>query len=261
MYNKKFDRPSAVIKLLTLATNADEHEKKLLVSVSQLVQFLPMETPNSNTCETTLITRYILHTLQPLFDDLDNDVRLDFTFTLPAEPNQILHLQGSPVCIIAVSPHQTDDIIHVGYGEMKRSSEGSNHHSMNTDLVRLCIFSKNTVDKHSLRSAMNIQVVGSMMTFYLMKLHGDGLYCMTELAHMQIPMSIAKVPAYLTNFTQLKNILHVFKTLCLSNTSTGLISWRRPSLLSSDLNYIVNKTRDRKRKNPSGQYSLKIKYC
>lgn len=48
------------------------------------------------------------------------------------------------------------------------------------------------------------------ITLYLIKLKADGLYCMTELAHMQCPMSFSEAPSYLTNFSNLKTFCIFF---------------------------------------------------
>ncbi|OAD71415.1 hypothetical protein PHYBLDRAFT_170779 [Phycomyces blakesleeanus NRRL 1555(-)] len=58
------------------------------------------------TCKTTLITRYILHEIQPLFDDHKRDIRLEFGFI------------GYSDCIITVFPHHTDNGMNAGYDEM-----------------------------------------------------------------------------------------------------------------------------------------------
>lgn len=79
------------------------------MSASQLLQFLPIDPTYLNICETTLITRYILHAIQPLFDDHERDIRLEFTFTEPANShNREVSFTGRPDFIITVFPHQTD---------------------------------------------------------------------------------------------------------------------------------------------------------
>jgi hypothetical protein len=81
---------------------------------------------------------------------------------------------------------------------------------------------------------------------------------MTELARVQCPMSVLEVPAYLTNFSRLKNVLHVFESFCTpDNTNTDISSWRRDSLLATDVMFILDKQRNRKRKNTTGHYTSK----
>ncbi|CAO3674037.1 unnamed protein product [Rhizopus stolonifer] len=260
VYNKTNNRINAAASLLSLADTVDNHiDKKLIVSASQLLQFLPMDPTYSNICETKLITRYILHAMQPLFDDHERDIRLEFTFTEPSDNhNREVSFTGCPDCIISVFPHQTDNAVNVGYGEVKRQSMAGDHYLVNLDLVRLATLGKNTINENELSGSLSIHVVGPYITFYLIQLKADGLYCMTELTHVQCPMSVSEVPAYITNFSNLKNVLHVFQSFCkYEDTNVDLSSWRRDSLLATDVMLILEKKKNRKRKNTSGHYACK----
>lgn len=65
---------------------------------------------------------------------------------------------------------------------------------------------------------------------------------MTELTHVQCPMSVSEVPAYITNFNNLKNVLHVFQSFCkYEDTDADLSSWRRNPLLATDVMLILEK--------------------
>jgi hypothetical protein len=84
----------------------------------------------------------------------------------------------------------------------------------------------------------------------LIKLDADGLSIMTELVCLQIPMSVLEVPAYLTNFGRLKNGIYTFENFCkLDNNNDNLSSWRRDSFLTTDVMFVCDKKKDRKRKN------------
>lgn len=92
----------------------------------------------------------------------------------------------------------------------------------------------------------------------MIKLHADGLYIMTELARLQCPMSVMEVPAYLTNFSRLKNVIHTFENLCKpDNNNDDISSWRRDSLTSTDVMFVLDKKKNRKLKNTTGHYASK----
>lgn len=122
VYEKSNDRISAAFSLLSITQSMEDPiDKKLILSASQLLQFLPMDPTNTDISETTLITRYVLPAIQPLFDDHDRDVRLEFTFTEPADNyNREVCFTGRPDCIITIFPHQTDNGVNVGFGEVKK---------------------------------------------------------------------------------------------------------------------------------------------
>lgn len=165
LYDKTTDRCNAGASLLTLASTMDNLiDKRLIVSASQLLQFLPMDATNDDISETTLITRYILPALQPLFDNHERNIRLEFTSTeLADKPKRPPSFNGCPDCIIAVFPHQTDDGVNVGYGEVKRLSTAGNHYLVNWDLVRLAVFGKNTIDENKMSGNLSIHVVGKFV--------------------------------------------------------------------------------------------------
>ncbi|KAG1450537.1 hypothetical protein G6F56_008320 [Rhizopus delemar] len=201
----------------------------LLVSASQLLQLLPVDTTNIEISEAIFITRYILPALQPLFDNQERNIRFEFSSTELADNHKRAPgFNGCPDCIITIFQHQTDDGANVGFGEVKRQSMAGNHYLVNWDLLRLAVF-------------------GPYITFYLIKLQADGLYILTELARLQCPMSVMEVPAYLTNFSRLKNVIHTFENLCKPDKNNDDISsWRRDSLTSTDVMFVLDKKKDRK---------------
>ncbi|KAI7847693.1 hypothetical protein BDC45DRAFT_451436, partial [Circinella umbellata] len=141
--------------------------------------------------ETAFITRYILPALQPLFDNHERNIRFEFSCTdLADNHKRSSGFNSCPDCTITIFQHQTDDGVNVEFGEVKRQSMTGNHYLVNWDLVRLGVFCKNAIDENKLSGNLAIHVVGPYITFYLIKLHADGLYMMTELARLQCPMSV-----------------------------------------------------------------------
>lgn len=95
VYEKITDRIGASVSILNLASTMDENiNKRLIVSASQLLQSLPMDPTNTDISETTLITRYIVPLLQPLFDNDDLNIRLDFTATELADNQSAARLKN-----------------------------------------------------------------------------------------------------------------------------------------------------------------------
>ncbi|KAG0162917.1 hypothetical protein DFQ30_001020, partial [Apophysomyces sp. BC1015] len=228
VYNKKKDICKAGASILTLASTMDSSiDKQLIMSINQLIQFLPYDATNLEISETTLITRYLVPALQPLFDHRERNVRLEFTATdLADKQKRPPSFNGSPDCIITTFPHATDDGINVGFGEVKRSTMAGDHFLVNWDLMRLEMFGKGALDSNNLSANLAIHIVAPFVTFYLIKLEADGLYTMTELDRVQIPMSILEVPAYLSNFTRLKNVMHIFESFCTPEDSNIDTSWQ-----------------------------------
>lgn len=91
------------------------------------------------------------------------------------------------------------------------------------------------------------------IVFYLIKVQSDGIYTMTELLRVQFPMSVSEVPAYLTNLPRLKNVIHISETHCKQRSNDAdTSSWYRESLLATDITFLLDKQKNRKRKNITG---------
>ena len=56
--------------------------------------------------------------IQPLFDDHDKSIQLDFTFTEPTDKSPIHAptFNGHPDCIIMSFIYETDNSVNIGYG-------------------------------------------------------------------------------------------------------------------------------------------------
>ncbi|SAM03024.1 hypothetical protein [Absidia glauca] len=214
---------------------------------------------NTEIPEATLITRYIVPLLQPLFDNDNLNIKLDFTATdLSEKYKRPSSFSGCPVCSITVFPHQTDKDINNDYNEIKGSSMTDNHRLENWDLIRLGFFAKQSIDSNNLDGNVCIHIVAPFLVFYLVKLQSDGmcrsrLYTMTELLRLQLPMSISELPAYLTNLSGLKSVIHMSETFCYpTETNDDISSRRRESLQTADISFLLEKHIDRKRRNPTG---------
>jgi hypothetical protein len=166
VYRKNIDRLTAGASLLSLADNmTDTIDKKQMMSMLQLIQFLPMDSTYECISETTYITRYILLMIQPLFDDHDKNIRLDFTLTEPADksPTHASTFNGNTDCIITSFMHEADNGVNIGYREVKPLTTANNHYLVNWGLVRLGMFGKNTIDQNKLGGSLSIYVVGKVM--------------------------------------------------------------------------------------------------
>ncbi|KAG0865779.1 hypothetical protein G6F16_009967 [Rhizopus arrhizus] len=120
VYRKNIDCLTASASLLSLADNmTDTIDKKLMMPMLQLIQFLPMDSTYECISETTYITRYILPMIQPLFDDHDKNILLDFTLTEPVDksPTHASTFNDNTDCIITSFMHETDNGVNIGYRE------------------------------------------------------------------------------------------------------------------------------------------------
>ncbi|ORY89571.1 hypothetical protein BCR43DRAFT_417211, partial [Syncephalastrum racemosum] len=85
----------------------------------------------------------------------------------------------------------------IGYLEVKSPQEAANHKACNKDLLRLGRFCKQAIEMHNLRASAAIHIVGFLVHFYLMEPQADGLYLLTEIAHLYFPRSVEDMPAFI----------------------------------------------------------------
>ncbi|KAI7886217.1 uncharacterized protein EV154DRAFT_545345 [Mucor mucedo] len=106
----------------------------------------------------------------------------------------------------------------LGFGEVKVANPTTDNHALCLDLLRLGIFSKDTVDMNKLQASFKLlqldwvyisvrkiwvfHINGFTIIFYLMRLQHDGIYIMQEIDRVAFPASLQ----YLAVFLSLKNI-------------------------------------------------------
>ncbi|KAI9018105.1 hypothetical protein CLU79DRAFT_866679 [Phycomyces nitens] len=207
-----------------------------------MLLMLPLESVMHPINESEFCTRYLLPAFQCLFDDDKRSIKLRWTST------DAVDSESKPDCLISII---TDNHVacNIGFGEVKSELEVKNHRLVNFDLIRLGVFAKNAIDKASLTGTIAIHVVGTHACFYLVQLKADGLYTMTEIASVTVPLSIKDLRGYLAYASELKTILKVFEDNCITVTTNTFSSRKRSTYTLDELDLLLVKTRDRKRKN------------
>ncbi|KAI8096187.1 uncharacterized protein BX664DRAFT_382673 [Halteromyces radiatus] len=74
---------------------------------------------------------------------------------------------------------------------------------------------KTAIDHDSVTGVLTIHIVGVHACFYLLQLKADGLYIMTEIGTVTMPLSIGDLRGYLSYMSDLKTILKLFEEQCL----------------------------------------------
>ncbi|KAF0525699.1 c2h2-type zinc finger transcription factor [Gigaspora margarita] len=155
-----------------------------------------------------------------------------------------------------------------GHGEAKIQEEMNNLYLLCTDLFRIVIFNKDAIDFYKMTCMLEFQVVGEFptvpfffrshiteqlfcipghhITFYLTTLLCDALYVMVEVGHVDVPMSLEQVPAFLTSLDTLLIILNTYWSNCIMSTEKKEPS-RRSTLATPSFKEMVSKSRNRHR--------------
>ncbi|ORE01595.1 hypothetical protein BCV72DRAFT_309874 [Rhizopus microsporus var. microsporus] len=153
--------------------------------------------------ENGLCNRYLDPLLCGLFDDPDSDVFFRWTNARPKEAkdeNSDLTSERADAVISSLNSAKWSS--SQGFGEAKCSDEPENIYLTSMDLVRLDIFSKSSIDRHSMRNVQTLQAIGTPTTFYITIYTHDSLYIMYEIAEILAPRCVDDVLKYLMNLNK-----------------------------------------------------------
>ncbi|KAG0739790.1 hypothetical protein G6F57_010685 [Rhizopus arrhizus] len=250
---KETRREVASLSLLNLSVNETGITKKIILMFNNLIMQLPLESQSEDIEEIDLCSRFILPTLQSLFDEQFEDrnvfMKLSNEKNLECQLSQFDISKRRPDGQIRVRAISTNQMSTDGFMEAKKISEPKNHNKINIDLIRLGIFGKNAIDTKGL------QAVGTNLTFYLMKKPTEDIYSMTELDHIRFPTSLNELKGLYGYIDNICDIMNAFSKEC-SNPVLKEAIMHRSSMMSPLLRAITSKSIDRKRKNSTQHYSL-----
>ncbi|CAO3633350.1 unnamed protein product [Cunninghamella echinulata] len=210
---KKIDRDAAVIQLLSLKSKSTPLEFRIIKSIKYTLKSLPREIHNEEPKEMELITRYIHSFLVPLFDDPDMDILFRWGDEINLEAGKItlsISRCRPDSSVTKVNGFKLD--YNLGFGEIKSRHEVNNNAALSKDLVKLGVFSKNSIDIDSMNAVLTFQTIGRHITFYITKLMEEELYVMYELKNIKIPGSIEELLSYTMHLGDTLDVLNIFNT-------------------------------------------------
>ncbi|KAI7872593.1 hypothetical protein BDF14DRAFT_1877797 [Spinellus fusiger] len=136
--------------------------------------------------------------------------------------------------------HQLKHGFNLGHGEVKAKSGVCDYHALCHDLLRLGVFSKDSLDYNKLEYALAFQIHSFSITFYLISLPHHKVYEMIEIAHMKFPRSFLNTPQTLFF------ICETFWRLCVPASDPEVIK-RRYCATQKKIYNIIDSSRDRHR--------------
>ncbi|KAL9539809.1 hypothetical protein MBANPS3_010047 [Mucor bainieri] len=128
----------------------------------------------------------------------------------------------------------------VAFGEAKLKS--ANNILLVKDLLRIAMFSKDSIDSTGLSTVASFQAVGNRVSFYAMQLKNDGLlYIMLELCSLELPTSLDDLLMFTSNADDLLALIQTV-ALCKQSPNNSAKPHRRPSYDSPQYkNFLLKK--------------------
>ncbi|KAF0427121.1 hypothetical protein F8M41_006108 [Gigaspora margarita] len=247
LQRKEITRDDAISELPILAVGRSYGERAILKAVRNIIESVPRVTLKSPVGEVELCTSYIDTILCPIFSDPDSDVLLRWSNKQVEESKARKYTgRAKQPDVIINEINQLSWGLSKGHGEAKVQEEENNLYLLCTDLIRVAVFNKDAIDFYNMNCILGFQVVGQHITFYLTTLLCDALYVMVEVGHINVPMSLEQVPAFLTSLDTLLIISDAFWANCIVSTEKKEPS-RRSTLATPSFREMVSKSRDRHR--------------
>ncbi|KAI8877495.1 hypothetical protein K501DRAFT_337389 [Backusella circina FSU 941] len=238
-------RDKAIAHLLDL--DLPTNENKFKKCIIDLIRKLPPVPIAEDTNEFELSTRYVDPFLSGLFDDPDEGIYLRWTneTNLEARQDEDLSTKRPDICISRL--HGMTWASNHDYGEAKSASQGGNSYSICRDLLRVGIFCKNALDTHNMEGVLGLQVIGRMITFYVLVLPSTGLYVMYELEKIKIPSCLDDLTKLIVDMPHVCRVLDTFNRICKPSVYQAIPSRHRPTITTSAFNGVFSPSQDRKR--------------
>lgn len=239
-------RDKAMARLLDL--NLPKDENKFKNCIIDLIRKLPPVPITEDVKELELSTRYVDPFLSGLFDDPDESIYLRWLneLTLEARQHEDVSTKRRPdICISRL--HGTTWASNHAYGEAKSAALGGSNYAICRDLLRVGVFCKNALDAQNMEGVLGIQVIGRMVTFYILVLPSTGLYVMYELQKIKIPSCLDDLTKLIVDMPRICRVLETFNRICKPSVHQAMPSRHRRTITTSAFNGVFSLSQDRKR--------------
>ncbi|KAI9006738.1 hypothetical protein CLU79DRAFT_779276 [Phycomyces nitens] len=243
---EKLTRIQAAIKLMGM--DLIDAEQKFVKGICGLMQKLPRVSIREDVNEAELCSRFIEPFLSGLFDDPDQGYYLRWTNTRPLEAKTIsadTAVERPDLCITKSLDHKWHH--DSGFGEAKTAKMGESMYLVCKDLWRITIFCKDTMDSQNMQGIIGIQILGRLITFYVMVLPATGLYVMLELAELKIPDSLEELPKLVLDISRILKVLDVFNRVCVPLTDSALNNQCTITITNLSIPQLFTASQDRNR--------------
>ncbi|KAL0090549.1 hypothetical protein J3Q64DRAFT_1832217 [Phycomyces blakesleeanus] len=202
-------RDKAIAHLLDL--DLPINENKFKNCIINLIRKLPPVPTAEDTNELELSTRYVAPFLSGLFDDPDEDIYIRRLHGMTRASNY-------------------------GYGRAKPAAQGGNNYSICLGLLCVGIFCKNALDAQNMEGVLGLQVIGRMVTLYVLVFPSTGLYVMYELEKIKIPSCLDNLTKLIVDIPRICRVLETFNRICKPSVHQAMPSRHRPTITTSAFN-------------------------
>ncbi|GAA5816272.1 hypothetical protein MFLAVUS_009798 [Mucor flavus] len=134
-----------------------------------------------------------------------------------------------------------------GFCEVKADYMKNNTVSTHLELLRLCIFGKDTIDNEDVENVVLLQAVGHRVIVYLYQQHDGGFYSAFEVDSIEVPKSILELPGFIMKLDDIKRLINLYELFCATKKDrTDFFRRKIPSPNIYEMNIIINTRKPKK---------------
>ncbi|KAI8394038.1 uncharacterized protein BYT42DRAFT_487579 [Radiomyces spectabilis] len=248
--DEKITETRARIELLSLCEPVDspedpettEYECAVIMAVASLLPYL-YDCDMKPLSEAQLISSYIHPFMHGLLSAKKPAKVAHCSNIIPDEFDEAVDRPDYKIDVYASSGYQFS--YTNAYGEVKKHGNVSQT-LLVKDFYRLCIFSKEAIDRYNLRNVLFFQVTGNSVTFFSMHLEFSNLYTVTELARLRVPTRKCDLLDLMGHIDNLMFVASLYRDHCVISDD-DLTSRRCETISSAYLDAIKKNLAPRKR--------------
>ncbi|KAI7856848.1 hypothetical protein BDC45DRAFT_566907 [Circinella umbellata] len=138
-----------------------------------------------------------------------------------------------------------------GFCEVKADYMKNNTVGTHLDLLRLCIFGKDTIDNEDVENvllqAVDSHDIGHRVIVYLYQQHDGGFYSASEVDSIEVPKSILELPGFIMKLDDIKRLINLYELFCATKKDrSNFFKHKIPSTNIYEMNTIINTRKPKK---------------
>ncbi|KAI8068433.1 hypothetical protein BC940DRAFT_299069 [Gongronella butleri] len=214
----EMSRDEALVRLFTIS-NLTRHQRRVTKMLASLISSLP-DSPrkegaayDASTCK-GLVNKF----LTGLFEDPERDVAV-----WTENPEPISHDAQDPKAL----PSHTASVLTLsrfcganreanhGHALIRPPGPHNDALTINSDLFRITMDCKATMDKHKMTATLGIQAIGYSVAFYLLVQPVNETYTMFKLTEIDVPRCMTDLHGLIVKLPEMIMVLEAFDAQCL----------------------------------------------
>ncbi|KAI8883481.1 hypothetical protein K501DRAFT_272609 [Backusella circina FSU 941] len=94
--------------------------------------------------------------------------------------------------------------------DVKGEDHKENAHDCLVDLIRICMISGDSINKHNFDGTVGLHVVGLQISFYIITLMPNGIFVLLEIGSVSSPIDFTETRSYIATMEDILLVIHYY---------------------------------------------------